>query len=182
MNPVTVPGRLRPLAATRVLVLACLATTCTWLVLASAFTEYSLHLRLMPLYSAVTLAVSLYQARQGRAPWLALAAGILGTYDAATACLLFYYELAVLLPPYYVLSLSLTALCHQAVLVLHVLLVLVALPATRTAPAPARHILVLRAGATALGLLVIRTVLACPLTLWEDYSPTAACPLTASSP
>lgn len=48
--------------------LACLATTCTWLVLASAFTEYSLHLRLMPLYSAVTLAVSLYQARQGRAP------------------------------------------------------------------------------------------------------------------
>lgn len=150
--------------------LACLATTCTWLVLASAFTEYSLHLRLMPLYSAVTLAVSLYQARQGRAPWLALAAGILGTYDAVTTCLFLYYELTVLLPPYYVLSLGLTALCHQAVLVLHALLVLVALPATRTAPAPARHILVLRAGATALGLLVIRTVLACPLTLWEDYS------------
>lgn len=78
--------------------LACLATTCTWLVLASAFTEYPLRLRLMPLCSAVTLAVSLYQARQGRAPWLALAAGILGTYDAATACLLFYYELTVLLP------------------------------------------------------------------------------------
>lgn len=48
--------------------LACLATTCTWLVLASAFTEHSLHIRLMPLCSAVTLAVSLYQARQGRAP------------------------------------------------------------------------------------------------------------------
>lgn len=87
-----------------------------------------------------------------------------------TTCLFLYYELTVLLPPYYVLSLGLTALCHQAVLVLHTLLVLVALPATRTAPAPARHILVLRAGATALGLLVIRTVLACPLTLWEDYS------------
>lgn len=72
-----------------------------------------------------------------------------------TTCLFLYYELTVLLPPYYVLSLGLTALCHQAVLVLHALLVLVALPATRTAPAPARHILVLRAGATALGLLVM---------------------------
>ena len=78
--------------------LACLATTCTWLVLASAFTEYSLRLRLMPLCSAVTLAVSLYQARQGRAPWLALAVGILGTYDAVTTCLFLYYELTVLLP------------------------------------------------------------------------------------
>ena len=59
-----------------------------------------------------------------------------GDYDAVTTCLFLYYELTVLLPPYYVLSLGLTALCHQAVLVLHTLLVLVALPATRTAPAP----------------------------------------------
>ena len=179
MSPVTVPGRLRPLAATRVLVLACLATTCTWLVLASAFTEHSLHIRLMPLCSAVTLVVSLYQARQGRAPWLALAAGILGTYDAATACLLFYYELAVLLPPYYVLSLSLTALCHQAVLVLHVLLVLVALPATRTVPATS----------WSCGRGPRPSVFSSSGRSWPVRSPsgrttpaTAACPLTASSP
>ena len=153
--------------------LACLATTCTWLVLASAFTEHSLHIRLMPLCSAVTLAVSLYQARQGRAPWLALAVGILGTYDAVTTCLFLYYELTVLLPPYYVLSLSLTALCHQAVLVLHVLLVLVALPATSWScgrgPRP--------------------SVFSSSGRSWPVRSPsgrttpaTAACPLTASSP